>query len=239
MAAWALKRFWAEARAAEVPSGFAVHLDGRPVRTPAKAPLVLPTRALAEAVAAEWQAQEGEVRPALMPLTRIAHSAVDQVTPQFNAVVDMLAAYGGTDLLCYRAVAPAELVARQAAGWDPLLAWAADALGAPLRAVPGVMHVAQEGASLGALDGRLRAMTAFELSAAHDLVAIPGSLVLALAVSEGRLTADAAFTLSRIDETWQAELWGPDEEAVESDALKRAAHGHAARFLELCRAQDC
>lgn len=238
MSGWTLKRFWAQASAAEVPGGYAVHLDGRPVRTPGKAQMILPTRALADAVAAEWQAQTGEVRPALMPMTRMANSAIDKVAPQQDDIVAMLADYGGTDLLCYRATAPAELVARQAEGWDPLLDWAATALGARLRPTPGVMPVAQDAASLSRLAAALAGFTPFELAAVHDLVAIPGSLVLGLAVAGGRLDADAAFGLSRIDEIWQAELWGQDEEAAESEAFKRAAHADAARFLGLCRIQD-
>lgn len=238
MSGWTVKRFWAEARAVDVPGGFAVHLDGRPVRTPAKAPMILPTLALATAVAAEWQAQTGEVRPALMPMTRMANSAIDKVAPQFDAVAAILADYGGTDLLCYRAAGPAELVARQAASWDPVLDWAADALGARLRPTSGVMPVQQDAEALARLATRLSLFTLFELSAVHDLVAIPGSLVLGLAVAEGRLAADHAFGLSRIDEVWQAELWGQDEEAAESEALKRAAHADAARFFGLCRIQD-
>jgi chaperone required for assembly of F1-ATPase len=238
MSGWTLKRFWTEARAVPVVGGHAVHLDGRPVRTPAKSPMILPTRAVAQAVAAEWQAQTGQVRPALMPMTRMANSAIDKVAPQFDAVAAMLADYGGTDLLCYRATSPAELVARQAAGWDPILDWAADTFGARLRTAPGVMPVDQPADALAALAAPLSRFTPFELSAVHDLVAIPGSLILAMAITEGRLGADEAFSLSRIDEVWQAEMWGPDEEAAESEALKRAAHADAARFFGLCRIQD-
>ncbi|QYK42542.1 MAG: ATPase [Paracoccaceae bacterium] len=240
MSGWPRKRFWAEARAGAVPGGgWTVLLDGRALKTPARAPLVLPSLPLAEAIAAEWQAQQAEVRPATMPLARIAHSAIDKVAPQAAAVAAELAGYGATDLLCYRASAPAELAARQAAAWDPLLAWAADHLSAPLRSVTGVMPVAQPPASLAALARRLDGLTPFQLSALHDLVAIPGSLVLGLAVAGGRLTAAAAFDMSRIDEHWQAELWGRDDEAAESEALKRSAHGHAARFFGLCGTQDC
>lgn len=238
MSGWVAKRFWAEARAVEGAGGWGVALDGRMVRTPAKAPLRLPSEALARAVAAEWQAVEGEVRPALMPLTRLANSGQDKVAPQFAAVAASVADYGGTDLLCYRAEAPAELAARQAAGWDPLLEWAASALGAPLGVTRGLMPLAQPAASLAALAARVAGFSPHELAALHDLVAIPGSLVLGLAVAEGRLAAGEAFALSRIDEVWQAELWGADAEAAESEALKRADHALAARFLQLCRSQD-
>lgn len=232
---WAPKRFWTEATVAEVPGGFAVRLDARAVKTPAKAPLVLPTRALAEAVAAEWQAQEGTVKPLTMPCTRSANAAIDKTGPQFAEVAAMIAAYGDSDLLCYRAEAPAGLVARQAEGWDPLLGWAAEALAAPLAPRAGIIHAPQPAASLAALSAKVAAHDAFALTALHDLVAISGSLVLGLAVSEGRLDPGAAWALSRIDETWQAELWGEDEEAAAAAAVKRADFHHAARFLGLAR----
>jgi chaperone required for assembly of F1-ATPase len=234
MTGWTPRRFWTQATAEPCPGGFTVRLDGRPVRTPARAPLVLPTQALADAVAAEWQAQDGTVKPGTMPMTRMANSAIDKVAPQFDAVVAIVAAYGGTDLLCYRADGPAALVARQAAAWDPLLDWAAQALGAPLAVTAGVIPCAQPDASLARLTDAVRAEGAFRLSALHDLVAITGSLILGLAVARGRLTPDAAFAASRIDESWQADLWGTDDEAAESEALRRAGLLEAGRFYALC-----
>jgi chaperone required for assembly of F1-ATPase len=231
---WAARRFWTAASAVPVEGGFTVHLDGRPVRTPLKAPLVLPTAGLAEAVAAEWQAQEGTVKPETMPFTRTANSAIDKVATQQAEVVEMLAAYGDSDLLCYRAEGPPDLVARQAAGWDPLLDWAAKAVGAPLTATAGVIHIEQPEESLEALEAQVSALSPFQLSAFHDLVAISGSLVLALAVTHGRLSAEEAWSLSRIDEDWQIELWGEDEEAAEIAALKREAFLQADRFYGLC-----
>lgn len=234
MSVWAARRFWTTAGAVPVQGGYTVHLDGRPVRTPLKAPLVVPTLGLAEAVAAEWQAQEGTVKPETMPFTRTANSAIDKVATQKAEVVEMLAAYGDSDLLCYRAEGPADLVARQVAGWDPLLGWAAKALGAPLTATAGVIHIEQPAESLEALEAKVSALTPFQLSAFHDLVAISGSLVLALAVTHGRLSAEEAWSLSRIDEDWQISLWGEDEEAAEVAALKRAAFLQADRFYGLC-----
>lgn len=240
MTGWTARRFWTNATAAPAPGGgAAVLLDGRPLRTPAKAPLALPSLALAEAVAAEWQAVEGTVNPAAMPLTRIANAAVDKVAPQQAEVAALLAAYGATDLLCHRAAAPPALAARQAAGWDPLLDWAAQALGAPLAVTAGVIAVPQPPGSLARLAAAVGALDPFRLSAFHDLVAIPGSLVLGLAVARGRLGADAAFALSRIDEDWQRELWGEDAEAEAAAARARADHAHAARFFALCGEQDC
>ncbi|MBN8631290.1 MAG: ATPase [Rhodobacterales bacterium] len=234
MSGWTAKRFWKDATVVPADGGFTVHLDGRPVRTPLKAPLVLPTRSLAEEVAAEWQAQEGRIDPETMPFTRTANSAIDKVAPQRAEVAEMLAAYGASDLLCYRAEGPDELVARQAAAWDPLLQWAAQQLGAGLVTTVGVMHVDQPYDSLESLSARVEALTPFQLSAFHDLVAISGSLVLALAVAEGRLSAEEAWDLSRIDESWQIALWGEDEEAAEIAARKHAAFLQADRFYGLC-----
>jgi chaperone required for assembly of F1-ATPase len=234
MSGWAARRFWKTASAVAVDGGFAVHLDTRPLRTPLKLPLVLPTLALAEAVAGEWQVQGETVNPALMPYTRTANSAIDKVAPQHGEVAAMLAAYGDSDLLCYRAEEPAELVARQAQAWDPLLDWADKALGAPLIATVGVMHVDQPAESLEALSARVQALTPFQLSAFHDLVALSGSLVLAFAVTGQRLSADDAWNLSRVDEDWQISLWGEDEEAAEMTALKREAFVQADRFYALC-----
>lgn len=234
MSSWAPRRFWTLASVVPVEGGFAVHLDSRPVRTPMKAPLVVPTQGLAEAIAAEWQAQDKTVDPETMPFTRAANSAIDKVAAQFDAVSDMLADYGGSDLICYRAEGPTDLVARQAAAWDPLLDWSREAFGAPLVATTGVMHVAQSPESLATLRAAVRGLTPFQLAAFHDLVAITGSLVLALAVARGRIGVEEAWTLSRIDEDWQIALWGEDEEAAEVAARKRAALLQAHRFYELC-----
>ena len=235
MSAWAARRFWQRATPAEVAGGFTVLLDAKPVRTPAKAAFTLPTRALAEAICAEWEAQAERIRPETMPLTRAANSAIDKVGPQFAAVVEAVAAYGATDTLCYRAAAPEGLVLRQEEGWQPLLDWAAEALGAPLRTVRGVIPVAQPPASLEALRARVQAMTPFRLMALHDLVAITGSLVLGLAVTGDRLDVGRAWTLSRIDEDWQAALWGADEEAQAAADERRAGLEIAAQFFSLCR----
>lgn len=234
MSAWKAKRFWKQATAVETEGGFTVQLDGRPVKTPAKTLLVVPTLALAQAIAAEWEAQTGEVRPETMPFTRSANSSLDKIIPQFEEVAAMLAAYGGTDLLCYRATGPEALVARQAAAWDPLLDWAARELDAPLKATAGVMHIAQDPAALESLHRRVAAFSPFQLAAFHDLVAISGSLVLGFAVTQGRLDAEAAWALSRIDEAWQIEQWGEDEEAAAAEAVRHADFLQAARFYALC-----
>ena len=235
MSGWAAKRFWTEARAVPCDGGFTVHLDARPVRTPAKTPLVVPTLALAQAIAAEWDAQQGPVRPATMPFTRMANSALDKVAPQQAAVVAEVARFGATDLLCYRASGPIDLVALQAADWDPLLDWAAEALQAPLNVTTGIVPVDQPGPSLARLTDAVAVHSPFGLVALHDLTSISGSLVLGLAVASGRLTPARAFDLSRIDEDWQARQWGQDEEAAEAAALKAQAMDEAGRFLVLGR----
>ncbi|MGN0931703.1 ATP12 family chaperone protein [Falsigemmobacter intermedius] len=235
MSGWKAKRFWKEARVEAVEGGFQVMLDARAVKTPAKAPLILPTRAMAEAVAAEWDAQQGEIRPETMPVTRSANAAIDKVTHQFDAVLDMLAEYGGTDLLSYRADGPAELIARQAAHWDPLLDWAAERYDARLKVTSGVIPVAQDAAALARLKAALGAFDAFEMTALHDLIGISGSLILALAVAEGRITLPEAWAASRIDEAWQAEQWGADEEFEIKEGKRREALEHAARFLVMSR----
>ena len=234
MADWAAKRFWKASAVVPEGMGFAIHLDGRPVRSPAKAPLILPTAALAAAIAAEWDAQTGVIRPGTMPLTRAANSSIDKVAPLIDAVVDELAGYGGTDLLCYRAHGPEALTLRQALAWDPLLAWSADVLGAPLNVTAGVIPVAQPTASLARLRGHVAGHSAFQLAGLHDLVAISGSVILALGVARARLGADEAFAISRIDETWQNEQWGADAEATAHEALRAEAFRNAGRFFALC-----
>lgn len=234
MTGWAAKRFWVAATTEACDGGFTVRLDGRPVKTPAKAPLVVPTQAMAQAIAAEWEAQTGLVRPETMPATRSANSAIDKVAPLFDAVVGEIAGFGGSDLLCYRAVDPPALIARQESGWGPLLDWAATALDAPLVVTHGVIPVPQPAESLARLRAIVAGHSAFELAALHDLVAITGSLILGLAVARGRLSVDTAFDLSRIDEHWQIEQWGEDEEAAAAEALRRAALLQAGRFFALC-----
>lgn len=235
MTEWKARRFWKAAAAEPVDGGWQVTLDGKPVRTPGKLPLTLPTKALAKAIAAEWDAQTDAIDPNAMPLTRAANSAVEKVAPQFDAVADMLTDYGGTDLLSYRAAHPQALADRQADEWNPLLDWAADALGARLAVTTGVIPVAQDAGALKALRARLAGLTPWELTALHDLVTLPGSLILGLAVFDGRLTADQAHALSRLDEDHQAEAWGRDEDAETAAAARLQALRDSARLLDLLR----
>ena len=235
MTAWAANRFWKATSTEPADGGFTILLDGRAVKTPAKAPLVLPTLVMAQAVAGEWDAQDGLIKPDTMPLTRAANSAIDKVAPLRAEVIAELSGYGGTDLLCYHAESPAELIARQQATWGPLLTWAATTLQAPLTVTRGIIPVDQPQASLDRLHTAVSAFTNPELAGLHDLVAISGSLVLALAVTSGHLAPDAAFSLSRLDNDWQAEHWGTDEDEAELEVLRRAAFLQAHRFFALCR----
>jgi len=235
MSEWKARRFWKTASLTETGAGFGVALDARPLRTPAGARLIVPTRAMAAAIAAEWQAQDSEVKPASMPVTRAANAAIDKVSAQFDEVAGMIAAYADSDLLCYRAGSPQELVARQAAAWDPLLDWAAQRFGARLMTVSGVMHRPQDARALGRLADQVHAMGPFELTAFHDLVGLSGSLVLGLAAIHEVAPIGEIWRLSRIDETWQEEQWGIDEEARTLAGRKESEFRAAKRFHDLAR----
>lgn len=235
MSEWALKRFWSDTSVIEVESGFAIHLDGRSVKTPAKAPFAVPTQEFAELVATEWDAQGEKVDPTTMPLTRLANSAIDNVTVNFTEVAEMLAEYGGSDLLCYRAESPEDLVARQAAAWDPLLHWARDEFGAPLNTGVGVMFVEQPEDSVAALAAEVHGLSPFQLAALHDLVTIPGSLVIGLAAARKHASCKALWDAARLDEAWQLEQWGADEEAEAHAALKQAAFQTAHKAFHALR----
>lgn len=233
MSEWKAKRFWKEATAREETGGFGIFLDGRPVRTPAKRALVVPTPGFAEAVAAEWNAQHEVIDPNSMPFTRSANAALDKVAVQHAEVAQLLAAYGDSDLLCYRAEHPQALVARQSEQWDPMLDWAETALGARLEARAGVMHVPQDPAALDRLSQRVHAMTAFQLAGFHDLVSLSGSLILGFAATCDLLTPKAIWDISRLDEIWQAEEWGADDEAEASAEVKAQAFLHAKQVFDL------
>lgn len=235
MTEWARKRFWSRAEAAPGEGGHAILLDGRPVRTPSGRPLEVPTVRLADAIASEWEAQGEVIAPQVMHHTRAANTAIDRVAPRRDAVVDMIAAYGDTDLLCYRAEAPEALAERQRRAWDPYLDWAAEAHGARLLVAAGVMHVAQPPASLGRLRAAVEAADAFALTALHELVTLSGSLVLGLAAMDRHAAPETLWEASRVDEAWQAEQWGEDAEASAAAADKRAAFLRATEFLEFSR----
>lgn len=236
MSGWQAKRFWTETAVAEAPGGFTVTLDGRAIKTPAKAPLEVPTRALAELIAAEWAAQQGQIRPETMPATRAANAAIDKTRGQRAEVAALVAAYGETDLLCYRADHPAGLVARQTAAWDPLLDWAARRYGVAFVPVAGIMPRPQPAATLARLAAEVAALDPFRLTAFHDLVALPGSLVIGLAAAEAAFEPAALWQAARIDEDWQIEHWGEDAEAQAAAEARRLAFFQAERFFRACTA---
>lgn len=227
------RRFWREVTVEQAGEGFRILLDGRPVKTPGKRELWLPTPALAEAVAAEWRAQETHLDPATMPVTRIANSVIDAVTDRRGEVAEDAVKYAGSDLLCYRADGPDRLVARQCEGWDPLLDWIEETHGVRLLVAEGVMHVAQDGDALRALRAHVDALDPWTLAALHVSTTLTGSFVIALALIERRLTPDAAWDLAHLDETWNAELWGRDVEAEARLVHRRREFDAATRFAGL------
>ena len=235
MTGWVAKRFWGRASVAETAGGWTVQLDDRPLRTPARAPMVLPTRAVAALIAAEWEAQVGTVNPATMPATRAANAAIDKTRGQRAEVAGLVAAYGATDLLCYRADQPAALAARQAAAWDPILDWAEARYAVAFRRTTGVMPTDQPPATLARLEARVAALDPFRLTALHDLVAIPGSLVIGLAAAESAFSLETLWAAARVDEEWQIAQWGRDDEAEAAAANRRAAFVQAATFFAACQ----
>lgn len=232
---WAARRFWRTVTVQPAPGGFGVHLDDRPLRTPGRAALVVPVRALAQAVAGEWAAQDGPVRPDTMPITRAVNSAIDRVAPDPAPLIDGIAGYGESDLLCHRAPGPAGLVARQAAAWDPLLEWSSTALGARLVAVTGVMPARQPAESLGALRRAVARFDAFGLTALSEAVALSGSVVIGLALAAGHRDPAALWDTAHVDEIWQTEQWGTDAEAEAARALRGEAFARAADMLAMLR----
>lgn len=233
MSDWAAKRFWKQAEAVERDGAWTVTLDGRSVKTPAKTLLSVPTQAMAAAIAQEWDAQEEKIDPTRMPVTRAANAALDKVTPQRGEVAALIAAYGEDDLLCYRATHPAELIARQAATWDPMLAWARDELQVSLQTTQGVMHVGQPANSVATMQAIVDRQGPFSLTALHDLVSLSGSLILGLAAQAGTHDLDQLWADSILDDTWQSEQWGVDVEAAEALEIKRNAFLQAATFQQL------
>ena len=236
MSAWKAKRFWKTATVTEAPGGYGVHLDARRVRTPAKAPLVVPTRALAEEIAREWNSVDDKIDPSKMPYTRSANAAIDKVAHQHAEVAQMIADYGDADLVCYRAEAPQELSERQAEAWDPLLDWADSALKVKLLPVVGVVHSPQGPVALAHLHHRVEELDSWALTAFHDLVSLSGSLVIGFAALHDLHPAETLWGLSRVDETWQQEQWGSDEEALFMASRKESDFLHAKRFYDISRA---
>jgi len=228
-----MKRFYKSVAVVAAEGRHAIHLDEKPVMTPMGRALALPSVAFAEAVAEEWRTQAEIIRPVTMVLTAIANTAIDRIAVDRTLAVAQLARYAETDLLCYRADAPADLVARQAAAWQPVLDWAEACHGAALLVTAGVTPVAQPEAALDALRRALHAHDEFRLAALSTAVSAMGSLILSLALADGRLSATEAFALAQLDETYQNEKWGEDDEAVAHRAEVRSDVAAAALVFRL------
>jgi chaperone required for assembly of F1-ATPase len=228
-----VKRFWKDVSVEQEGAGWSIALDGRPVKTPARAALAVPTQALAEAIADEWRSVEGDVDPRAMPLTGLANAAIDRVAPERQAFAGGLARYGEADLACYRSDWPPELVERQEAAWDPLLAWARRRYDLDFSTSSGLMHIPQPQATVERLAHEVERLDAFRLAGLSPLVTVGGSLIAALAVLEKTMSPEQAWDAVSIDERWQLEQWGADPDAETALANRRSDFFAAARFLEL------
>ena len=228
-----MKRFYKQATISPEAGGVAVLLDGRPVRTPARDPLRVPTEELAAAIAGEWNAQGDRIEPHLMPLTGLANAAIDRVAPDPAAFARTLAQYGESDLLCYRAEGPKPLVERQGRVWDPLLGWARTRFGVEFETIIGIMHRPQPAPTVEQLGRAVAARGTFQLAGLAPLVTISGSLIIALALAEGAIGLEAAWDSAMLDEAWQAEQWGVDPLAAASLENRRREFEGAYLFLTL------
>ncbi|MCR9176623.1 MAG: ATPase [Alphaproteobacteria bacterium] len=230
------KRFYKAVSIVQEDGGHVVLLDGRAVKSPAKGTLLLPTVALAEAVAGEWDAQTDKIDANTMPMMSFAATTIDRVTPNRAHVIAEIAAFGRSDLLCYRAETPETLVERQVQAWGEMLSWAEEQLGVQLLVTEGLMPVEQPATAVARLKGHVEAHSDWELAPLHTVTTISGSLVIGLAVTRGHLDAGGAFEIGELDETFQSELWGLDREAEDRRRLRRAELEAAERFLTLARA---
>jgi chaperone required for assembly of F1-ATPase len=226
------KRFYKQAELVDAQDGVGISLDGRPILTPRRRAFVAPTRALAEAIAAEWEAQGETIDPRNMPLTRLANAVIDAVSENPEPVVEEIAKYLGSDLLFYRAEAPAKLIDRQSQAWDPVLAWARGDFGANFKPTQGVMHVAQPPEAVEALR-RAIPRDPWRLAAVSSITTLTGSTLLALAIAQGAIDIDSAWTAAHVDEDWQMAQWGRDELALERRAYREAEFRAAASVLGL------
>jgi chaperone required for assembly of F1-ATPase len=228
-----VKRFYKEATAAPEEDGFAVRLDGRAVMTPLRRPLRVPTEALAAAIVDEWNAQGETIEPHTMPLTGLANAAIDRVAPDPAAFAATLSRYAESDLLCYRAEGPRPLVERQARLWNPLLEWARRRFGAQFEVAPGVMHRPQPEAGVARVAEAVAARDPFRLAALSPLVTVSGSVLIALALADGEIGLEDAWSAAILDEAWQAEQWGHDPLAAAAHDARRRDFDSAYRFLTL------
>jgi chaperone required for assembly of F1-ATPase len=224
------KHFYTKAGAVEGKDGFVVTLDDKPVRTPSGRQVVVPVRAIADSIVAEWEAQQEFIDPLTMPMTRFANSVVDAVIDRVEAVTEDMAKYFESDLLFYRAGHPEALVAREAAHWDPLLFWAADTLGAHFILAEGIVHVRQPESAIAAVRAALPA-DPWSIAALHVITTLTGSALLALALLSGVVDPDQAWAAAHVDEDWNIEKWGVDEEVAAKRAARLVDFRAAVRIL--------
>ena len=228
-----MKRFWKDVSVQQEGDGWTILLDGRLVKTPARAPLIFPAVSLADAIADEWRGVKDKLDPGTMPLTGLANAAIDRVVPDKNAFAQRIARYAEADLTCYRAEGPQKLVTRQEDVWDPLLGWARRRYDVDFAIIAGIVHVAQPKATVGRLSHALSALDPFRLAGLSQMVTIGGSLVAGLGVLEKAFTAEGAWDAISVDERWQLEQWGADAEAAAALENRRRDFLAAAHFVEL------
>jgi chaperone required for assembly of F1-ATPase len=226
------KRFY---KTVSVTDDLCIALDGRAVKTPLKSKLQLPTRKLADAVAAEWDAQGEKIDPGTMLFTKLANTAIDRVGPDRARIVSEVLEYAGSDLVCYRAETPEALVERHAKAWDPVIDWARTVLDAPFVVTTGIIHVAQPAAALKAHEAALATLNDFELSAYYSIMTMTGSALVAMMLARAAISPDAAWSAAHADEDYQIELWGQDYEAADRRAARHRDFLACCRFMELSR----
>ena len=233
MSEWKQQRFWKNVHVVSSETGYFIKLDDKILKTPAKKQMMLPTEALAKKVASEWDEQVDEIDPTKMPFTKSSNAALDKVSEQFEEVSSLLGEYGDTDLLYYRADSPPELQKRQKTGWDPIVKWAENTFKVQINCGTGIVYIPQNENLFSGIRKKISNLSIFELTAFYDMVSITGSLILGLAIINGRLSAKEAYQLSRIDEQWQLEQWGEDEEAQVASNQKNIAILHSEEFFAL------
>lgn len=233
MTASPARRFYKQVSVAGAEAPFTITLDDRPLRTPLKRPLDLPTKLLADAVAAEWEAQERKIEPHNMPFTKLANTALDRVATHRDRIIGEIVDFAGSDLVCYRAANPPDLVERQARTWQPVLDWAREAFAGEFQATEGVVHIAQPSASLTALRDYLSAKSPWTLTALHNMTTLTGSALISTMACERGLLPAEAWLAAHVDEDWQIEQWGWDEEARHRRAFRKREFDICLRFCEL------
>ncbi len=226
------KKFY---KLASVTDDLGIALDGRAVKTPMKAKLVLPSRGLAEAIAAEWNAQEEFINPAAMPLTKLANTAIDRAGLERKFVAGQVVEFAGSDMVCYRAEAPEKLVKLQASAWDPIVAWAEATMNAKVTFVSGIIHQKQEAATLVRIEAHVAGLSNFELTVAHNLTTLTGSALLGLMLTAGAISAEQGWSAAHVEEDFQIATWGEDDEAGARRALRRIDFDGSLQFLNLLK----